>query len=197
MTSKWQGQKLNSDLPHSKALRILNHYATSSYNYHLLLLLSTALCASNTAGAWQPCKITSFASNPFYVWRSWGLVIILIILHLPSRSILCLPVLSGETDPYALHLLSSHAADFRSDWEMMTAGNEFGRRERWRLFFLCCFCLHTCVSGNNCSSSMTTALSRWSSLHNFSCDSGNTISTLVPSASGEIIAFHSYLSLVA
>lgn len=66
MTSKWQRQKLNSDMPHSKALRILNHYLTVSYNFYHLRSLSTLLCASNMAGAWQSCKITTILQvTPF------------------------------------------------------------------------------------------------------------------------------------
>lgn len=69
MISKWQRQKLNSDLPHSKTLRILNHYSTPSYNYyHLLLLLSTLLCASTMAGAWQPCKITTILQVTSFIY---------------------------------------------------------------------------------------------------------------------------------
>lgn len=138
MISKWQRQKLNSDLPHSKTLRILNHYSTPPYNYyHLLLLLSTLLCASNMAGAWQPCKNhNNFASNLIYIWGSWGLAIILIILYLPPRSLLCPPCHPGEAGPYTA------SPELPCSWLPLRLGDdsrkpEFGKRERW-LFLLCC-----------------------------------------------------------
>ena len=49
-------------------------------------------------------------------------MIILIILHLPLRSLLCPPLHDGKADPDTLHLPSCHAVDFYLGWKMM-AGN--------------------------------------------------------------------------
>lgn len=161
--------------------------------YHLLLICRTLLSASSVPGTWQPCKITTLPVTPFSLWRSWGSVIILIILYLPPRVLLPFP-----RSPGGWPLFSN--TKLPCSWFLLTLGPtnrklQSERKEKSRLFLFCCLRPHHCPEGWLCTSPplcpapTTTALTRRPSLRNWGCDLENTISTPILEAPGELTLF--------
>ena len=101
-------------------------------------------------------------------WSSFVWELALWISSLAVDPFLCLPLYPGEADP-TLHLLSFQADAFHLSWEMAAGNCSFGGQRGMVMFSLL--------------PPWRRLLTRWSSLHNFRCNSKHTIPTLAPSAS--------------